>query len=729
MDKKRIILLLVICIMAINFTNVQAITQTFVLKNATCAGKGLLTDCTSLINVSDDISQTLQADSSNFGYVNATWNISLTGQIIDIIAIFEWQATSSGKIAEWYFLNSSLYNLIGCQNSTTLIGNQDQINTCNLTKLYPSQINLNNIVLQNKLYPSANFKIDYFALNITYNPDNIPPLINIVYPEDKTYGYNTSLSLNYSIYDASNLSSCWWNLDKGINRTIACGQNTTFNTSEGNHVLYFYANDSLGNFGNVSRSFSVSTTLAISLEKPINNLWLNYKNIEFNYTVNTASSIKNCSLFGNFDGVWRLNQTNSSFVNSSGGINKFLVNLSDGSYIWNVFCSNTYNSFALNNYTLNIDSVSPSLSLIEPTGTKTSRTEIPLSFSVSDNNLQSCWYNVYRGVNIEIQNTTINCSAQTSFDVTLDADFVLNLYVNDSAGNQNSASSSFKIDTSTPSNPPVTDSGGGGGGGGGGSGNTTVRGKLEISGIDNLVARSGDKKTLSLNVKNTGKIFLNNCKIIPKGQISSWIYSNQIQGIAPGENVNFVFNLNVPEETRGGDYSVEIELGCNEAGSSQGITVTIPKAPESIIINDITYKNSQLNIKYNFDSLNSSTKEVEVEIWLVDEDGNEIKRMKDNFNVDKPIVERNILMEVPDDLAGVYSIYFALSSNLDNFVKQSVVLGKSSATGLTILDKPRNKMIAYIIFILIVVIGVFFAVWESKRPKVIERKKIYKVNY
>ena len=182
--------------------------------------------------------------------------------------------------------------------------------------------------------------------SVRFRIDTTGPTISIIYPESKTYGYNISLPLNYSVSDLTGVISCWYNLNNGNNITISNCQNTTFNASDGNYVIYFYANDSLGNLANSNRSFSVSTTLAVDLIKPEYNAWLNYNNIEFNYTVNTASYIKNCSLWGNWTGNWHLNQTNLSFVNSSGGTNRFLVNLSDGSYIWNIFCSNTYNAFA-----------------------------------------------------------------------------------------------------------------------------------------------------------------------------------------------------------------------------------------------------------------------------------------------------------------------------------------------------------------------------------------------
>ena len=74
-----------------------------------------------------------------------------------------------------------------------------------------------------------------------------------------------------------------------------------------------------------------------------------------------------------------------------------------------------------------------------------------------------------------------------------------------------------------------------------------------------------------INVENTGRVFLNKCKLIASGEISSWTYSTQIEGIAFGQEVDFEFNLNVPEETEPGDYSGELEVNCDEGTNIQNI--------------------------------------------------------------------------------------------------------------------------------------------------------------
>ena len=308
--------------------------------------------------------------------------------------------------------------------------------------------------------------------SVTFVVDSLGPNINIDHPQESfIYGRNNSLSLNFSVSDAvSSVSSCRYNIDNGANKTLNNCLNTTFNvTGDGSHTLYFFANDSLGNSNNKSVSFSVLTNApALNLISPSNNSYLNYtNNIYFNYSVISGIGVSSCQFWGDFNGNWTLNQTNSSIVTEN---NFFLNGLPNGNYLWGIICNDTLNRKASANNTLYIDTITPELTLSQPSGTKTSRTGISLTFSINDSSPTFCKYNVFRGSSIEIGNTSVDCSlGSSSFDVTVDADFILNFYVNDSAGNANSKSSSFSVDTSTPISPPP--SGGGGGGGGGGSSN------------------------------------------------------------------------------------------------------------------------------------------------------------------------------------------------------------------------------------------------------------------
>ncbi|MDP3027231.1 MAG: hypothetical protein Q8N63_05965, partial [Nanoarchaeota archaeon] len=297
----------------------------------------------------------------------------------------------------------------------------------------------------------------------------------------------------------------------------------------------------------------------------------------------------------------------------------------------------------------------------------------------------------------------------------------------DSAGNSNNSSSSFSVDTSTPVSLPSGGSSGGGGGGGGSMANATQLGKLSVSLIGNIIAREGDKKTLSLNAKNIGKIFLNNCRLIAKGDVNSWIYSTNIYGIAPGQNIDFVFDLNVPEETLTEINMGSLEIKCEEASNIQNISISLPEEFGLIEIKDVKQEGAILRINYVFDSSNLVGDGIDIEIWLADENETEIKRIVDKSSLNTGgLIERNVEMQLPGDLkGGIYFIYFAFSNEADSFVKKSVVLG---VTGRAILDSEKGKFGVYIVFLLILAVAIFF-IWRrhdkeepSKNKELLKKK-------
>src|SRR4030042_5070756 len=71
------------------------------------------------------------------------------------------------------------------------------------------------------------------------------PLVDLIFPTFSSYNYNTSINLNYTRSDKY-LANCSWSLDGGANTSLANCENTTFDTSEGSHIVYVYALDKSG---------------------------------------------------------------------------------------------------------------------------------------------------------------------------------------------------------------------------------------------------------------------------------------------------------------------------------------------------------------------------------------------------------------------------------------------------------------------------------------------------
>ena len=94
------------------------------------------------------------------------------------------------------------------------------------------------------------------------NHDVTPPEINISSPLS-SYDYirvGQSIDLNFTAIDrAENVSSCWWNYN-GTNNSIACVNGTLTSTSfiyeEDNNNITVYSNDTFGNEGSETKTFT-----------------------------------------------------------------------------------------------------------------------------------------------------------------------------------------------------------------------------------------------------------------------------------------------------------------------------------------------------------------------------------------------------------------------------------------------------------------------------------------
>lgn len=132
--------------------------------------------------------------------------------------------------------------------------------------------------------------------------------------------------------------------------------------------------------------------------------------------------------------------------------------------IWNKTLNQTeITALQTANYLIT-DGINPNLTIFEPNQTYIGITYIPINFSAVDNvALSVCYFNVTRGASLEIANTYINCSANTTLTVSGDATYLFNMCINDTFNNQNCSSATFKtVSYIPPPSPPSSPTGGGG---------------------------------------------------------------------------------------------------------------------------------------------------------------------------------------------------------------------------------------------------------------------------
>ncbi|MFH0711833.1 MAG: hypothetical protein V1889_01875 [archaeon] len=544
---------------------------------------------------------------------------------------------------------------------------------------------------------------------IDYDLVNQAPSVVVIVPEEgNTYGYNESIPLEFFVFDSDgNLDSCWYNVDGGANVSLTGCLNSTFDVGgSGSYVLGVYANDSLGLGASDSVGFSVAVGApTISLSSPVDGVYLDGgENVQFSF-VPTDVDLESCELWGDFGGGFGLNQIDVSPMN--GVVNSFYLNLSDGNYLWNVRCNDSVGNFAFDgNKSFYVDSVSPDVSLSQPSGRKISRSVFS-SWVVSDASPVSCKYNVYRGESVEVANSSVNCSAGTvNFSVTVDADFVFNFYVSDSVGNNNFKSLSFSVDTSSVVVSPPSSGGSGGGGGGGYFIDSLAR--LKIDKVSVIVSR-GEEKSLSVEVKNTGTTSVNKCSLSG----GSFIDSNDVFNIGAGEIVEFRFVLRALE----GVEDLEMKVKClDNVSEVVPLSIEVLKPSLDVSILGIEFgSGSELKVDYSVEP--TGNLESVLYFRIFDSDGNVVDEVVENVElISGEVYKGSVVMDVGDAEGGMLKI--AISDRNVNFVEEDFIYGGGAGvTGFASLDWSGDfSYIGIILIVFLILAGLLVRrIWKLRK--------------
>jgi parallel beta-helix repeat protein len=295
-------------------------------------------------------------------------------------------------------------------------------------------------------YALNEFQSDTWNLTV----DSHAPILIINYPiSGGTYAPTpTLIDFNYTALD-SHLDSCWYrNETMTYNISLPGCINTSIAWPEGVHTLHLWANDSLGNVSYTNVTFLI-TNPTVTLRNPINNSYLPYDtNILFNYTVLSSAELNNCDLWGTWNGGWHKNQTNSTAVSNVTQNNFTTINIPDGHYFWNVFCNDSIGvgKFAMDNFTLTIDTIYPTVNITSPlNATDLSTTNLWINYTYNDTNMDSCWWTNNSGA----INHSITCGTNISY-TAIEGINNITVYVNDSAGHINNSTIAFYLDTQGP---------------------------------------------------------------------------------------------------------------------------------------------------------------------------------------------------------------------------------------------------------------------------------------
>lgn len=236
-----------------------------------------------------------------------------------------------------------------------------------------------------------------------------------------------------------------------------------------------------------------------------------------------------------------------------------------------------------------------SVSISEPSGEKSTASEIPLKFNIeatgngAENLTFTCLYDVLDSSDSAsiISNTTIaNCENDTVFNLGAgEGSYTFNLYVNSSEG-FHTKTTSFSVSLVSASNPEETP-----------QETTPIESTIQVpvmatqqpkkteliaSDIASVSSTSAETIQETWTVSNTGTVPLSACHVVPQGELDSWLsVSEDSTNLNPGDSHDFAFSVLIPVATESGEYILSVSLECAETAASKDFSVSITPAETS----------------------------------------------------------------------------------------------------------------------------------------------------
>lgn len=262
---------------------------------------------------------------------------------------------------------------------------------------------------------------------------------NVSMPSFAVLLNDTNYTLILNATTASPNEFKWWRNNSNSNYTYG-----RMYHSNDNGVSW--AIDGDGTYGAGFQIWGVSLIMDIDLLSPINN-YNSTETVIFNCSASSTigNEIYNLSLYHNYT-AWTLNETNDTSALGLEIVNSTFIKSFSGefSFIWNCLaCDNESTcKFSGTNKTVNIDSVTPDVSIIDPVDYVKYENDGNLSYTfnwtVTDKNLNSCWY-TYN----DSTNQYVTCSDNASTIYLNNTSENITLYVNDSSNNINSSTANW----------------------------------------------------------------------------------------------------------------------------------------------------------------------------------------------------------------------------------------------------------------------------------------------
>ncbi|MGY4884631.1 MAG: hypothetical protein ACP5NZ_03590 [Nanobdellota archaeon] len=516
------------------------------------------------------------------------------------------------------------------------------------------------------------------ALNITVTYP--VPIISIISPENETYLRNDSVFINYSSINADEI---WYNLDSGSNITLSGP--VYANISQGLHTLYFYANNSYGEFSTETVSFAANSSFLTILYSEYNGSTKGNSTDFLAYTYEDLQNLDEITLENTIYGKMKFNNPiniTNDLINND--------NLVD-------FDSNTNISF--NRIELN------------PTAFPNFNTSATIW-------LYNLSFNNPRILRNGVLCPTSECIKESyTFPSEGESDGILRFYV--------THFTTYSLEETPSTNPP---SGGGGGGGGSSSSEDSSVIIPSLEEEDNITLIS-DEVRISLKPGQYASedfYLMNNYENILDAELSvygveDFMSLSETKVSLPYKEIKLIkINFSIPKDTSPDTYVGRITVS---AGG---------KTYEAIVSIDVQSQEYLFDVSLNIDKDNLPVYPgdyilFKTSIYNIGEDevdASLIYTIKDSYG--KIIFEGNELEKISGYFEKEGKIKIPKRITPGKYILSAKVeSGDKTAVTSTIFDVEKKKISWFWILIisLLVILGIFFLLWLIGKSEEKKRKR------
>jgi len=292
---------------------------------------------------------------------------------------------------------------------------------------------------------------NWASTSVGINRDTINPLFNsIISPPSDAWFDSSPPSYSLSITE-TNLDEIWYTLDGGTNNYTGATSGTIDSTAwsnagQGAVTISFYANDSAGNWDTASVIINRDT-----IDPSINSIDLpspgSYHSAPPSYSLSITET--------NLDTIWyTLDAGSNNYTGASSGTIDSTAwnNAGEGVVTITFYVNDSAGNWDTSSVIVNKDTVNPSIDTIDSplSGAWFNSAPPSYSLSITEVNLDEIWYTLDGGTN-NYTGAASGTLDSTAWSNAGQGAVTITFYVNDSAGNWDSASVSINRDTLNPS--------------------------------------------------------------------------------------------------------------------------------------------------------------------------------------------------------------------------------------------------------------------------------------